>query len=1032
MAAAQRNFWLSNSHNFILSDTAGILYGNGAGLSNVPPIGSVTNVFVHPLDVTVKVVTNTPSDFSVATTNISPVYRLFTNGVLVGPKGVISTAGTVTAGIQEAINDMPLAANSTPASKFTVPGGGRIELQPGKYVCTGQILIPSYTNRPFNLKIEGVGLPQVIYNGPGGSNFVITTEYSGGTLYNGLRLEVEGISWLMIPNTTNMLFKIGAWQDVRFRNNTFAWNMGLTNEQAGTSGGYTYNYELKQPVQPGVVGVWLEPSSSVWSEFTGNTFFGLACGIAHSGNRGIISGNNFGNVGSFFTNSAYTYTTLWTNADYAGSLDVSSLMGLGPAIVYQTFDSSDLVVINNSFLKCGAGVINYGGSITVQNDFYFGGNYKIVNYSTGGHCAVNHSQGGYQEADHGDAIIHDSGLTPWFVFSPQTSTTTTAPFTIVSNSVLGLTVWGNLNASNNLAVNGTVTIKGGSPSVNRVLTSDATGIASWQDPVTGTGGTVSNFNAQALVFTNSFSVSNANFAAGSKLDTNGNISASGVLNVGGKSYLTNSQSTISNSASIFAGNLFEFWDPSFQDWMKIIPGTTTLTITSPDGPVTLSAGQFNGSGAGLNLNTVPVGALSINANNAYFFTNNVAVSNALNNVGVAIGTNGTVQASGAVSASTFNGSGAGLNADTIKFTSMLQDVFGLLTNNFGVSNATYVAGVQLGTNGNVSASGTVSAPTVSLSGAGPGNITGAGISVTNSVSTTTAIEAVLGTNHTIAVFSPGAGLAVGTNDVNTPPGMVETTNGFNALPGAVFSGNASGITNFPLMSPSGFALPWRPGARWLIQEDIDNGVVATIPPNLNPANSGGQVAGISDIDSNHIGLISLNCITNAGSYSEVSGRADSVIFSTADWYFECAFRFTNVDSPTLALSNGWFKVGFVEGRIDIASQSAGAWAQLLNTTNNWAFVTAQASTRTTNITTTAGWTANWQTIGIYSPYPNTSATLYINGVNTVTLSSNLPQGKTQPSTPRIGAGASAAGLGFSTFGVNVDYMWVGISPHSWP
>jgi hypothetical protein len=139
-----------------------------------------------------------------------------------------------------------------------------------------------------------------------------------------------------------------------------------------------------------------------------------------------------------------------------------------------------------------------------------------------------------------------------------------------------------------------------------------------------------------------------------------------------------------------------------------------------------------------------------------------------------------------------------------------------------------------------------------------------------------------------------------------------------------------------------------------------------------------------------------------------------------------------VDSPTLALSNGWFKVGFVEGRIDIASQSAGAWAQLLNTTNNWAFVTAQASTRTTNITTTAGWTANWQTIGIYSPYPNTSATLYINGVNTVTLSSNLPQGKTQPSTPRIGAGASAAGLGFSTFGVNVDYMWVGISPHSWP
>jgi hypothetical protein len=413
-------------------------------------------------------------------TNISAVYRVFTNGTVIGPKGKLVTTGTVSAGIQEAINDMPLAPSSAAASKFLIPGGGTIVLEgPGQFVCTGQIIIPSYTNRPFNLKIRGEGLPQVIYNGPGGSNFVITTEYIGSTLFNGLRLEVDNISWLMIPNTTNMIFKIGAYQDVRFRNNTFAWNFGLTNQSAHANGGYTYNYELTQSVQPGVVGVWLEPSSSVWSEFTGNTFFGLACAIAHGGNRGIISGNNFGSIGSFFTNSAYTYTTLWTNADYAGSLDVASFMGLGPAIVYETFDSSDLTIENNSFLKCGASVINVGGSITVANDFYFGGNYKVVNYSLGGHCAVNHSQGGFQEADHGDAIINDSGTTPWFTFSPQTSTTTTGPFTIVSNSILGLSIWGNLNASNNFAVNGTATIKGGGPALDSVLVSDAVGLAHW-------------------------------------------------------------------------------------------------------------------------------------------------------------------------------------------------------------------------------------------------------------------------------------------------------------------------------------------------------------------------------------------------------------------------------------------------------------------------------------------------------------------------------------------------------------------------
>jgi hypothetical protein len=491
-------------------------FGGGAGLSNLNFAGNgsaLTNLGVYP------------------------AYRLFTNGTLLAPDGrKLSTAGTVTAGIQEAINDMPRAPNSDPTNKFSIPGGGKIIVQgPGRYNCTGQIIIPSYTNRPFDLTMELVGNPQVMYNGPGGSNFVITTEYNGATLFNGLRLTVTGGTWLMGPNTTNMIFKIGAWQQAVFRNNVFAWNLGLTNEQAGVGGGYTYNYELKQPVQPGVVGVWLEPSSSVWSEFTGNTFFGLACGIAHFGNRGIISGNNFA-VGSFLTNSAYTYTTLWTNSTYQTPTCTARFMGIGPAILYQTFDSSDMTIRENSFLKCGSSVLNAGGSIVVENDQYFGGKYKVLAYdltsSSSLHCAVYHAQGGFQDTDNGDSTITDDVVPPWFV-ATDFNTDSDAPnaFTIVSNSVKGLNIWGDLNASNSLTALGRVTFKSGSPGINKVWTSDANGLGSWQ-AAAGASAT----NAVATVLTNG---SNLNAGVISNLNIIGNgsvvvtgIVASGQANIG--------------------------------------------------------------------------------------------------------------------------------------------------------------------------------------------------------------------------------------------------------------------------------------------------------------------------------------------------------------------------------------------------------------------------------------------------------------------------------------------------------------------
>ncbi len=109
------------------------------------------------------------------------------------------------------------------------------------------------------------------------------------------------------------------------------------------------------------------------------------------------------------------------------------------------------------------------------------------------------------------------------------------------NSTNGTLTTANLVASVGLTVDGQAQIKGGSPGVDKVLTSDATGLASWEDPATTVPITDESADATTnLIFTNDATGnqelhSNANLSFDSATETIGttNLDLSGQIKISG-------------------------------------------------------------------------------------------------------------------------------------------------------------------------------------------------------------------------------------------------------------------------------------------------------------------------------------------------------------------------------------------------------------------------------------------------------------------------------------------------------------------
>src|SRR5262249_44449605 len=107
-----------------------------------------------------RIATNQPPVVTVSAIGLAAGAAITNNGLMFGP----DTPGTLTSGIQEALNSMATPTNvigyrtnNGVISRITSDaGGGILQLGKGTFVCTAPIVLPS-TN-PVNLRIEGAGM----------------------------------------------------------------------------------------------------------------------------------------------------------------------------------------------------------------------------------------------------------------------------------------------------------------------------------------------------------------------------------------------------------------------------------------------------------------------------------------------------------------------------------------------------------------------------------------------------------------------------------------------------------------------------------------------------------------------------------------------------------------------------------------------------------------------------------------------------------------------------------------------------------
>lgn len=338
-----------------------------------------------------------------------PIIYVTTNGVY-GPGGAISTAGSTTMGIQEAINALPqtntVQADPNTSAWNQSSGGGRVIIGKGEFVCSGQILIPD--NGPFNLKMEGVGKVGTLLRYTGTTNFVQTAGTNVLLNFHPLNITMKDMGFLYERDTvTNMALWAMNINEGYFENCLFAPSYQLTNSGVGAS---LIHLHLTPPHPIGTIGVMMDAANIV--TFQSCEFdmlpYGLIpwnLGIDQLRMRDCMFENNQTNDTLYVKTTTaiagaaqlFSCCSLYTIASDAMIqdchfmfCDVPMIVG-GPTVCYGTrYESCNYTVVNDSgFTTCSdnfdiaapkVGTIS-GGAISLGN----GGNCLSVFNTGSGH-----------------------------------------------------------------------------------------------------------------------------------------------------------------------------------------------------------------------------------------------------------------------------------------------------------------------------------------------------------------------------------------------------------------------------------------------------------------------------------------------------------------------------------------------------------------------------------------------------------------------------------------------------------------------
>ena len=318
----------------------GVIAGDGAGITNLDgrSLGPGT-INSNKLDAA------TAAQLALAGRNIGTQTNY--SFIMIRPDGRYTTLdgmthippATTTAGIQEAIDALPLSTN------ISQPGGGTIVFAPGTYFTTTSIIAPANTN-PFTLNLIGPGM------NAGGITYVGTNPVSvikfGVVGWNDQVLNIRDM-WVASSSnaTTNILWLNGACigygagggmrggiAAANIDSCWFGWWKAMTNNSG--VGAFTPSQEVELS-KHNLIGIQADGNFANLIIIANNQFESLAIGVAAASDHIAIRNNTFSMCGGF--PNQYNVANDWPN---------SSVYSIGGGVCMKEAGGTSLVW-NNTF-----------------------------------------------------------------------------------------------------------------------------------------------------------------------------------------------------------------------------------------------------------------------------------------------------------------------------------------------------------------------------------------------------------------------------------------------------------------------------------------------------------------------------------------------------------------------------------------------------------------------------------------------------------------------------------------------------------
>lgn len=299
------------------------------------------------------------------TSGATPFVSVFPDGTVYGTNGQrISTAGTTTCGIQEALNACYYTNALGPIS-----GSGRILFAPGLYEFSGQIVI----NNAYPLDMTWMGAGKIAtvlkFNGTGNA---IVDQGHANTPAPRLQFVCKGIGFAYVNDTDpSCLVRLVDVNECFFEDCMFTTWQSLANSPFAT-----LNYINSVPVTSVMtIGAYIGQGADNQHRYKNCTFYGLAAGLWDNGDHIRVEDTMFANCG-YTKNGTAAYTNLYTK--YVGASVATNILSLGGAITTSVSAFNDSWIYRCHFHFCNAALVIYQGSGSILHDCIYEG----MNYCT--------------------------------------------------------------------------------------------------------------------------------------------------------------------------------------------------------------------------------------------------------------------------------------------------------------------------------------------------------------------------------------------------------------------------------------------------------------------------------------------------------------------------------------------------------------------------------------------------------------------------------------------------------------------------